>query len=74
VPPHLTHLASNLNRSILMFARERPLGPKDLDWLKIHVINLNGMKKRESIDEQKIRKRNIDLIVDNARNPLMEEM
>ncbi|KAL6424002.1 hypothetical protein ACFW04_009726 [Cataglyphis niger] len=75
VPPHLTHLASDLGRSILMFAQGKPLGPKGLDWLKIHAINLTGMKKREPIDERlKFANEILDLIVDSARNPLTGEM
>lgn len=75
VSPHLTHLASDLSRSILMFAQGKPLGLKGLDWLKIHVINLTGMKKRESIDERlKFANEILDCIVDSARNPLTGEM
>lgn len=75
VPPHLTHLAADLGRSILMFAKGKPLGPKGLDWLKIHTINLTGMKKREPIDARlKFANEILDLIVDSARNPLTGEM
>ncbi|XP_011259925.2 DNA-directed RNA polymerase, mitochondrial isoform X1 [Camponotus floridanus] len=75
VPPHLTHLASDLSRSILLFAQGKPLGPKGLDWLKIHTINLTGMKKKESIDQRlKFANEILDLIVDSARNPLTGEM
>jgi DNA-directed RNA polymerase len=34
-------------RSILIFGRGKPLGPNGLDWLKIHLINLSGFKKRQ---------------------------
>ncbi|XP_072762976.1 DNA-directed RNA polymerase, mitochondrial [Anoplolepis gracilipes] len=75
VPPHLTHLASDLSRSILIFAQGKPLGPKGLDWLKIHMINLTGMKKREPISERlKFANEILDLIIDSARNPLTGEM
>lgn len=75
VPPHLTHLAADLGRSILMFAKGKPLGTKGLDWLKIHTINLTGLKKREPIDARlKFANEILDLIVDSARNPLTGEM
>lgn len=75
VPPHLTHLAADLGRSILMFAQGKALGPKGLDWLKVHAINLTGMKKREPIDERlKFANEILDLIVDSARNPLTGKM
>ncbi|KAL1483340.1 hypothetical protein MTO96_012747 [Rhipicephalus appendiculatus] len=46
-PPHFNHLGSDVVRGILLFARGEPLGEKGLDWLKIHLVNLTGLKKRE---------------------------
>nr|XP_012230354.1 PREDICTED: DNA-directed RNA polymerase, mitochondrial [Linepithema humile] len=75
VPPHMTHLTSDLGRSILMFAQGKPLGPNGLDWLKIHTINLTGMKKREPIHKRlEFANEILDLIIDSARNPLTGEM
>ncbi|XP_014294604.1 DNA-directed RNA polymerase, mitochondrial [Halyomorpha halys] len=48
-PPHLNHLGSDLYRALLVFAQSRPLGPEGLNWLKIHAINLTGLKKKESV-------------------------
>uniref|UniRef100_A0A1B6DWP1 DNA-directed RNA polymerase n=1 Tax=Clastoptera arizonana TaxID=38151 RepID=A0A1B6DWP1_9HEMI len=48
-PPHLNHLGADMARSLLCFARGEPLGPNGLNWLKIHLVNLLGTKKRESI-------------------------
>ncbi|KAK2507039.1 hypothetical protein MC885_017042 [Smutsia gigantea] len=48
-PPHFNHLGSDLARALLEFAQGRPLGPHGLDWLKIHLINLTGLKKREPL-------------------------
>jgi len=31
---------------MLVFAKGKPLGPGGLDWLKIHLVNLTGLKKR----------------------------
>ncbi|RWS16913.1 DNA-directed RNA polymerase-like protein [Dinothrombium tinctorium] len=71
VPPHLNHLGSDVSRGILLFAKGKPLGPKGLDWLKIHVINLTGTKKRESLEERLNYANEImPLILDSADNPL----
>lgn len=71
VPPHLTHLSSDLGRSILMFAQGKPLGPKGLDWLKIHAINMTGLKKREPMHKRlEFADEVLELILDSARNPL----
>ncbi|XP_011867383.1 PREDICTED: DNA-directed RNA polymerase, mitochondrial isoform X2 [Vollenhovia emeryi] len=75
IPPHLTHLSSDLGRSILMFAQGKPLGPKGFDWLKIHTINMTGLKKREPMHKRlEFANEILDLIVDSARNPLTGEM
>ena len=39
---------NDMTRSILVFAKAKPLGKNGLDWLKIHLVNLTGMKKRSS--------------------------
>ncbi|XP_018577460.1 DNA-directed RNA polymerase, mitochondrial [Anoplophora glabripennis] len=71
VPPHLNHLGSDLARSMLIFAEPRPLGPEGLDWLKIHLINLTGLKKRDPISERlRFANDKIDLILDSADKPL----
>ncbi|XP_059244398.1 DNA-directed RNA polymerase, mitochondrial isoform X1 [Mustela nigripes] len=48
-PPHFHHLGSDLARALLEFAQGRPLGARGLDWLKVHLVNLTGLKKRESL-------------------------
>ncbi|XP_033051236.1 DNA-directed RNA polymerase, mitochondrial isoform X1 [Trachypithecus francoisi] len=48
-PPHFNHLGSDVARALLEFAQGRPLGPHGLDWLKIHLVNLTGFKKREPL-------------------------
>ncbi|KAL1460948.1 hypothetical protein WDU94_012882 [Cyamophila willieti] len=74
-PPHLNHLGSDMARSMLMFARRNPLGPEGLNWLKIHCINLTGLKKREPVSER-LRYANSMLtdILDSADNPLSGRM
>ncbi|XP_055386040.1 DNA-directed RNA polymerase, mitochondrial [Condylostylus longicornis] len=71
IPPHLNHLGSDLARSILVFDKKRPLGPDGLMWLKLHCINLTGLKKRESVRERILYAEQImDEILDSANNPL----
>ncbi|XP_028301108.1 DNA-directed RNA polymerase, mitochondrial [Gouania willdenowi] len=48
-PPYFNHLGNDVTRAILVFAEGKPLGPKGLDWLKIHLVNLTGLKKRSSL-------------------------
>ncbi|EFA08534.1 DNA-directed RNA polymerase, mitochondrial [Tribolium castaneum] len=71
VPPHLNHLGSDLARSMLVFAESRPLGPDGLNWLKLHLINLTGLKKRDSITDRLAYADTImDDILDSADSPL----
>lgn len=71
IPPHLTHLGSDLARSILIFALKKPLGPDGLDWLKLHAINLTGLKKKESVNARlNYANEILDDILDSAENPL----
>ncbi|XP_057564602.1 DNA-directed RNA polymerase, mitochondrial isoform X2 [Hippopotamus amphibius kiboko] len=51
--PHFNHLGSDLARALLEFAQGRPLGPHGLDWLKIHLVNLTGLKKRASLQTRR---------------------
>ena len=53
IAPHFHHMGGDLSRSLLKFAKGRPLGPKGLDWLKIHCINLTELKKKFNIDLDK---------------------
>uniref|UniRef100_A0A673JZG5 DNA-directed RNA polymerase n=1 Tax=Sinocyclocheilus rhinocerous TaxID=307959 RepID=A0A673JZG5_9TELE len=48
-PPYFNHLGSDVTRGVLLFAEGQPLGPKGLDWLKIHLVNLTGLKKCSSL-------------------------
>jgi len=34
-PPHLNHLGSDMARSLLCFAKGKPLGSNGLNWLKV---------------------------------------
>ena len=41
-----TVAASDVGRALLMFGAGYPLGERGLDWLKIHLVNLHGHKKK----------------------------
>ncbi|KAL1122334.1 hypothetical protein AAG570_003739 [Ranatra chinensis] len=70
-PPHLNHLGSDMARSLLAFAKAEPLGPDGLKWLKIHLINLTGLKKRDAIEDRlKFADEIIPDILDSANDPL----
>lgn len=71
ISPHLTHLSSDLTRSMLCFSQKQPLGEFGLDWLKLHCINLTGMKKRDSVtDRLQYADEILDDIIDSADNPI----
>lgn len=71
VPPHLNHLSSDMSRSLLLFHQKQPLGENGLNWLKLHCINLTGLKKRNSIqDRLDYAEVVLDDILDSADNPL----
>lgn len=71
IPPHLNHLGSDLARSLLVFHQKKKLGVDGFMWLKLHCINLTGLKKRESIRERLLYVEEImDDILDSADNPL----
>ncbi|XP_076661503.1 mitochondrial RNA polymerase [Halictus rubicundus] len=75
IPPHLNHLASDLSRSLLLFAKSKPLGPNGMDWLKLHVVNLTSKKKGSSVKERlEFANKNLDNILDSAAKPLTGKM
>lgn len=58
-------------RSLLYFAHGKPLGADGFNWLKLHVINLTGTKKREPVSERLLYAEEIlPEILDSADNPL----
>ncbi|XP_021497542.1 LOW QUALITY PROTEIN: DNA-directed RNA polymerase, mitochondrial [Meriones unguiculatus] len=70
-PPHFNHLGSDLARALLEFAEGKPLGPKGLEWLKIHLVNLTGLKKRDSLSMRVAFADEImEDILDSADNPM----
>ncbi|NXG69067.1 RPOM protein, partial [Baryphthengus martii] len=70
-PPYFNHLGNDVTRAILLFAEGRPLGPKGLDWLKIHLVNLTGLKKKNALRERLDYANEImEEILDSADRPL----
>ncbi|XP_014814059.1 PREDICTED: DNA-directed RNA polymerase, mitochondrial [Calidris pugnax] len=70
-PPYFNHLGNDVTRAILLFAEGRPLGPKGLDWLKIHLINLTGLKKKNALEERlEYANEIMEEILDSADRPL----
>ncbi|XP_055836437.1 DNA-directed RNA polymerase, mitochondrial [Episyrphus balteatus] len=75
LPPHLNHLGSDLARSMLIFDQAQPMGEDGFSWLKLHCINLTGMKKRDSVRERLLFAEEVmDDILDSADNPLTGRM
>lgn len=70
-PPYFNHLGSDVTRAMLVFAEGKPLGSRGLDWLKIHLVNLTGLKKRSSLQGRLEYANSImEDILDSADNPL----
>lgn len=70
IPPNFNHLGNDLSRALLLFAKGKPLGETGLKWLKIHLINLTGLKKKCTPNERLAYcDEIIDLIMDSADNP-----
>ncbi|XP_069042077.1 DNA-directed RNA polymerase, mitochondrial [Lepisosteus oculatus] len=73
-PPYFNHLGSDVTRAVLLFAEGKPLGPHGLDWLKIHLVNLTGLKKRSSLQGRlQFANSIMDSILDSADSPLTGE-
>ena len=70
IPPHFNHLGSDIARSIILLAEGKKLGPKGLDTLKVHLINLIGTMKKSSIDDRLAYANSIiEDIIDSAEKP-----
>ncbi|KAI6215099.1 DNA-directed RNA polymerase [Aphelenchoides besseyi] len=73
ISPHLNHMGDDINRCLLKFARGKKLGKDGLKWLKLHCINLTGLKKRSSIQDRLVFADEIlPKILDSANYPWAE--
>lgn len=69
--PHLNHFSSDVSRSLLHFHQKQPLGENGLNWLKLHCINLTGLKKRDSVQDRLAYAESIlDDIIESADDPI----
>jgi len=60
VPPHLSNVGSDLSRGLLTFKESKPLGPRGLYWLKVHLANFAGADKMSFDDRAKFVDKNMD--------------
>lgn len=63
VPPHLSNVGSDLSRGLLTFAEAKPLGPRGLYWLKVHLANFAGADKMSFDDRAAF----VDTNMENVR-------
>eukprot|EP00092_Neocalanus_flemingeri_P017911 GFUD01019377.1.p1 GENE.GFUD01019377.1~~GFUD01019377.1.p1 ORF type:complete len:1482 (+),score=337.24 GFUD01019377.1:704-5149(+) len=74
LPPQLNHMGADLSRSLLVFAKGKKLGKEGFTWLKLHLINLTGAMKRESIaDRLEYADSILPKILQSATSPLEGE-
>jgi DNA-directed RNA polymerase len=69
VPPHLSNVGSDLCRGMLKFAEAKPLGPRGLYWLKVHLANFAGKDKMSFEDRAKFVDDHIDEVLASAADP-----
>jgi DNA-directed RNA polymerase, mitochondrial len=70
VPPHFSNIGSDLCRGLLMFAKAKPLGPRGLFWLKVHLANFAGNDKISFEDRAQFIDDNLDKVRESAKYPL----
>lgn len=70
IPQNLSHLGSDLCRSLLLFSEAKPLGEHGLYWLKVHAANLYGVNKISLEDRCRWVDTNLTKIYDSALNPI----
>jgi DNA-directed RNA polymerase len=69
VPPHLSTVGSDLCRGLLHFSVAKPLGPKGLYWLKVHLANLAGKDKMSFEDRAAFVDKNIENVRTSVKDP-----
>ena len=69
IPPHLSHIGSDLSRGLLEFAEGRPLGPDGLYWLKVQFSNMCGNDKCSLDDRVAFADRHLKEIRASAEDP-----
>jgi DNA-directed RNA polymerase len=69
IPPHLSNVGSDLCRGMLMFAHPKPLGPRGLRWLKIHLANVAGKDKMTFDQRAEFVDEHMDSVRESATDP-----
>lgn len=72
-PPHLSNVGSDLCRGMLKFSEAKPLGPRGLYWLKVHLANFAGKDKMTFDDRAAFVDENMDKIRESVRDPFAGE-
>jgi DNA-directed RNA polymerase len=71
IPPHITHLSSDVGRSLIQFGIGYPLGKRGLEWLMIHIATLHGATSKASLKERlKFTNEMLPEIFDSSDKPL----
>lgn len=74
IPPNLSHLGSDLSRSLLVFKEKKPIGKNGLRWLKVHLASLFGNNKISFDERVDWVDNNYELLLDSVNNPLDGKM
>lgn len=69
IPPHLSHIGSDLSRGLLEFAEGRALGEHGLFWLKVQFSNMCGNDKCSLMDRAAFADRHLKEIKESAKDP-----
>ena len=72
VPPHLSNVGSDLCRGMLTFSEKKPLGPRGLYWLQVHLANLAGADKISFDDRAAFTESNMENVRAAVNDPFGE--
>lgn len=70
--PHLNHLGNDVSRSLLLFWEGKKLGPRGLQWLKIHLANLFGVNKISHEERVRFVDDNLSKVIASAEHPMAD--
>lgn len=69
IPPHFSNIGSDLCRGMLKFSESKPLGPRGLYWLKVHLANLAGNDKITFDERAAYTDKNMEKIRASVQDP-----
>ncbi|PJF17057.1 DNA-directed RNA polymerase, partial [Paramicrosporidium saccamoebae] len=70
IPPHLSHVGSDMSRGLMVFAEGKPLGKRGLRWLKIQLANMAGFDKASLDEREAYANEHLEDVFDSADRPL----